>query len=167
MAVRSASSVQHGCSDAIEHLGVSRFIGSWRLISYRAIMPDGSRRDPLGKEPLGRLTYDDQGHVSVQFGRRGRARFASEELRGGTLEEMKAAFHGYVAYFGGYRVDEAAGLVTHHVLGSLFPNWEGQDQKRFFELDGDRLTLTTPPTPAAGGMVTLVLDWERERRGAG
>ena len=111
--------------------------------------------------------YDGDGRMAVQFGRRGRAPFASAEMRGGTAEEMKAAFHGYVAYFGTYAVDEAAGTVTHAVEGSLFPNWEGQAQVRHYRLEGNRLTLTTPPLPAAGGMVTLVLEWEREDREAG
>ena len=141
--------------------------GAWRLVSYRAEMPDGSVRHPLGADPLGRLMYDGDGRMTVQFGRRGRAPFASPEMRGGTAEEMKAAFHGYVAYFGTYTVDEAAGTVTHAVEGSLFPNWEGQAQVRTYRLEGNRLTLTTPPLPAAGGMVTLVLEWEREDREAG
>jgi len=130
------------------------------------MMPDGAIRHPLGGDPVGRLTYDAHGRMAVQFMRRERPPFASGEMRGGTVEEMKAAFHGYVAYYGTYTVDEAAGTVTHQVEASLFPNWVGQSQLRSFELSGDRLTLTTPPTPAAGGMVTLVLEWERETGGA-
>ena len=140
----------------------NRFRGVWRLVSYQAIMPDGSVRHPLGEDPVGRLTYDAEGRMAVQFMRRERPSFASGEMRGGTPEEMKTAFHGYVAYYGTYSADEAAGTVTHHIKASLFPNWVGQSQQRTFELTGDRLTLTTPPTPAAGGLVTLVLEWERE-----
>ena len=113
-------------------------------------MPDGASRLPLGADPLGQLTYDGDGRMAVQFGRRGRAPFASAEMRGGTAEEMKAAFHGYVAYFGTYTVDEAAGTVTHAVEGSLFPNWEGQEQVRRYRLEGNRLTLTTPPVAGRG-----------------
>lgn len=138
-------------------------IGTWRLVSYQARMPDGSTREPMGANPGGRLTYDRAGRMAVQFGRRDRPAFASGELRGGTPDEMKAAFFGYVAYYGAYSADADASTVTHRIEGSLFPNWEGQEQKRFYALDGDRLTLTTPPIPAAGQPVTLVLVWERDQ----
>jgi hypothetical protein len=145
-------------------------IGTWRLVSYQAHMPDGTVRDPMGANPAGRLTYDRQpaldrspgGRMAVQFRRRDRAAFASGELRGGTPDEMKAAFFGYMAYFGTYAVDEAASMVTHHVEGSLFPNWEGQEQIRFFGLEGNCLTLTTPPMLVAWQPVTLVLGWNRD-----
>ena len=42
------------------------------------------------------------------------------------------------------------------------PNWEGQQQKRFFELSGNRLKLSTPPTLwGGGGEIVGVLLWER------
>jgi len=37
------------------------------------------------------------------------------------------------------------GTVTHHVLGSKFPNWVGTDQVRLFKISGDTLRITAPP----------------------
>jgi len=80
----------------------------------------------------------------------------------GTPEEIKANYEGVISYFGPYEFDAEEGFVLHHVEGSLFPNWEGQAQKRFFELSGNRLTLSTPPTLwGGGGEIVAVLTWER------
>ncbi len=143
-------------------MNVTDVVGTWRLLSYQARMPDGTVRNPMGANPAGRLTYDRERRMAVQFQRRDRPRFANGEMRGGTPEEMKAAYFGYVAYYGAYRVDEATSTVTHVIQGSLFPNWEGQAQERFVQLAGNRLTITTPPFPSGGQPVTLVLVWERE-----
>lgn len=94
-----------------------------------------------------------------------RPAFISNDLRKGTPEEVRAAFDGYVAYFGTYEVSEEEGTVTHNIRGSLFPNWIGQNQKRFFEFTGNRLTLKTAPIPTAETAVTGILVWEREIMG--
>ena len=79
----------------------------------------------------------------------------------GTPEEVSAAFTGYVAYYGTYSVDEAAGVVTHLVAGSLFPNWVGGKQQRHFLLERDSLTLTTPPIVLQGSEWVFRLVWKR------
>ena len=80
----------------------------------------------------------------------------------GSAEEIKANYESFVSYFGPYEFDAEEGFVLHHVEGSLFPNWEGQAQKRFFELSGNQLTLSTPPTLwGGGGEIVAVLIWER------
>jgi hypothetical protein len=59
--------------------------------------------------------------------------FASGEGRKETDKEVRAAYDGYVAYFGTYRVDEAKSIVTHVVEGSLYPSYTGTDQPRPFK----------------------------------
>ena len=73
----------------------------------------------------------------------------------------KTAFTGFNAYFGTYEVDLAAGLVIHHVQGSLIPNWEGLPQRRRFTLTGDKLILEPPEIQAAGQKRTRRLTWQR------
>ena len=93
--------------------------------------------------------------------------FQSGNLLRGEPQEIKAAFEGYVAYYGTYEVDEEASSVTHHVQGSLFPNWVGNDQLRLFSLElgepgaRERLCLTTPPFVGKRAQMTLTLVWER------
>jgi hypothetical protein len=99
--------------------------------------------------------------MAAQIMRPGRPPFASGDRQRGTDAEVRAAHDGYLAYWGTWDVDPARGTVTHHVRGSLFPNWVGQDQVRAFTLDGDRLTLRTPPLRQGGREVVGVLAWER------
>ena len=136
-------------------------IGAWKLVSSEFRRSDGSVIYPYGRDAIGIISYDAAGNVTVQIMRADRPVFASGDLYGGTPEEIKAAFEGIISYFGRYEVDRAKGAVTHHIVGSSFPNWIGGDQVRFFELSGERLTLSTPPILAGGSTLTALLIWER------
>ena len=59
-------------------------------------------------------------------------------------------------------MDEKDGTIVHHVEGASFPNLMGSDQRRTFVLEGNRLTLSTPPILANRRTSTYVLVWERE-----
>ncbi len=137
------------------------FVGTWKLVSYEIKTADGGSMYPIGPNGMGILMYDAQGHMAVQLMQRDRPSFAQADVRLGTPDEIKAAFGGYFAYFGQYEVDEAGGVVTHHVEGCLVPNWIGGDQKRFYAFSANRLVLKTPPSQLGGvtGIQTLV--WER------
>ena len=138
-------------------------VGSWRLLSVEGRSTDGKVTLEYGPKPLGRLTYDASGRMSVHLLNPNRRRFASGDFLRPTPEELKEAFEGYFGYFGTYTVDETAGVVTHHVEGAAYPNYIGTAQRRFVLLDGNRLTLRTPPERAGGADITYVLIWERER----
>lgn len=59
-------------------------------------------------------------------------------------------------YFGAYTIDEDARAVTHHVIGSWFPNLVGSNEIRYFRLERDRLVLDAD---TAWGRVNIV--WEK------
>jgi len=44
---------------------------------------------------------------------------------------------------------------------SIFPNMEGAEQKRYFELSEDRLQLKTPPIRLDGEKAVGILQWEK------
>jgi hypothetical protein len=69
----------------------------------------------------------------------------------------------YTAYCGAYVVHEADRFAIHRLAFSLYPNGTGTDQKRFFQLSGDRLALTTPPFLRKGEQATARLVWEQLR----
>ena len=56
-------------------------------------------------------------------------------------EHALAACNDYLAYFGTYTVDAEKHVVTHHVEGSLAPDYTDTDQPRSFKLQGDRLEI--------------------------
>ena len=140
---------------------IQRFIGTWKLVTSEFRTSDGKVTYPLGEKAVGILVYDSGGRMAAQLMRPDRPKFASGDMRGGTPEEIKTAAEGYVAYFGTYEVDDKKGTVVHHVDASLFPNWLGQDQTRFFEFSDDLLTLKTPPILSGGQEITGVLVWKR------
>jgi len=144
-----------------------KLVGTWKLVAIDERDAEGRPVTPLdyGPEPIGMLMYDASGHMSVHAMRRGRPRLDSDDVHRATPEQAKAAFVGYGAYFGTYEVDEQAGVVTHHVQGSLIPNWEGSKQRRRFTLAGDKLVLEPPEIQAAGQKRTRRLTWQRVSAG--
>ena len=87
---------------------------------------DGRVTQPYGEEPRGLLMYDGRGSFSGQIMARGRPDFATGNLLKGTADEVRAAFEGYVAYYGSYTLDESGELMIHQVEGSFLPNWIGE-----------------------------------------
>ena len=136
-------------------------IGAWKLVSFELRHARGGTTHPFGEDVGGVLTYDAEGNFSVQIARADRPPFASGDMQGGTDDEIRSAYLGYIAYFGSYEVNERERYVVHHVRHSLFPNWEGGPQRRYLELSGDSLVLSTPPVPWGGESITGVLTWER------
>jgi hypothetical protein len=141
-----------------------QFIGTWKLVSCEARSSNGEVSYPYGRDPFGMLIYDSDGNMLVLLMRRDRPKFASDDLRRGTPEEIKVAFSGFNAYCGTYEVNEEKGTVTHHVEGSMFPNWVGTNQVRFFKFSGDQLLLSTPSMPLGGRQLTVYLIWARTRK---
>lgn len=141
-----------------------QLVGTWTLASFHSVRQDGSRFDMMGTSPEGMLMYDASGRMSVQIMRTDRLKFAKGNRLEGTPEENQSAVPGTIAYHGKYTVNKSERTVTHHIERSLFPNWDGVDQKRFFTLEGDELKLSTPPIPTAGGVTAVGhLVWKRAK----
>ena len=103
--------------------------------------------------------YNHGGYMSVAFMHANRPPFASKDMRAGTPEEKEAAFDSYQSYCGTYEVLDDK--VVHHIEVSLYPNWIGVAQERFFDFDGDKLSLSTPPLLLDGVEQTAHLIWQR------
>jgi len=139
----------------------TKFVGTWKLISFETRLSSGEVRHPMGPEPIGRIMYDDKGNMAVTLSRSDRSSMASPDKARAPLHEKGAALDSFEAYFGTYSVDEARQAVTHHVEGALFPNWAGTAQERFYSFAGDRLELSTAPVAYGGDTVIAVLVWQR------
>jgi Lipocalin-like domain len=137
------------------------FVGAWRLVSFESRDGEGRVHRPLGEDVVGQLLYDAHGNMSAILMRPDRPRFASEDLQRGTDAEVRAAFDGFLAYFGTYTVDAAKATVAHHVRAAAYPNWVGGDQVRHYRFEGPRLVLSTPALQVGGRPLTSTLVWER------
>jgi hypothetical protein len=137
------------------------FIGTWQLVSFESRDESGAAQYPMGRDVLGQLMYDAQGHMSALLAQSNVPPFASEDLHGGTDAELRAAFLGFFGYFGTYSFNLSEGTVMHHIRGATFPNWAGVDQLRFFKAQGEQLALSAPPMRIEGRQVTTTLIWRR------
>ena len=135
-----------------------RFIGTWKLVSFE-MRSDDQVTYPLGKDPVGYLIYSHEGYMAASLMASKRQRFLSMDILKATTEEIVAAYGTYVAYCGKYEVTEDK--VTHLVEVSLFPNWVGGKQERFYKLEGDELTLSTPPMIVGGKQQISYLIWKK------
>ena len=134
----------------------ARLLGAWRLVTWQSIGEDGAVTYPWGQDITGQLMYDDSGRMTGHLVRTGQLRFASEDWREATPEEMVRAWPAYFGYFGTFSVDTARSTVTHHVESGWFPNLAGTEQVRRYAFEGRRLVLDSD---TAWGRVRLV--WER------
>jgi Lipocalin-like domain len=133
-----------------------RLIGSWRLVSYETVDAAGRRGAPYGAAG-GRLTYDARGNMSGQVMRPSRP---AVDLAAGSASTARAAYAGYIAYFGRYEVAPDERSVTHRVEGALNPEWVGGEQVRQLRFDGDRLVLSAE-VRKPDAVVIHTLTWER------
>ena len=123
-----------------------KLIGAWRYLGTRI---DGASWN-RGANPKGIIYYGPHGEMSVQVAPDVKRTRAGAVM---TPEEAKIAVTDYVAYFGTYTIDEAAGTVTHHRHDSIQPGDSG-DLVRRYEFTGNRLVLRPPNS-------TMEVMWER------
>ena len=140
--------------------GISALAGVWTLVAADVIHPDGSRGRDYGEHPSGQMIIDPAGDYSVQIYRSERPRFAAGEKQKGTPAEFESAVMGASCHFGKMELDEAASTLIYKIESSSFPNWEGTQQRRRFELVGDELSYRVPPR--ANGDVPVSV-WRRRR----
>ena len=134
-------------------------IGAWRLVSYELAGSDGRVRRPYGPAPAGLLIYSADGYMSVAFAQPDRPGFASGDALRGTTAEWAACAKTYTSYAG--RSEVRGDRVLHYLDVSLYPDWLGTTQERFFILVDDRLTLRMPPYQQGSVEWRGTLIWER------
>ena len=131
--------------------------GTWTLVAADVLHPDGSRSHDYGEAPKGLLTIDRVGHYSLQIFRSDRSRFAGAKTSG-SPDEYRAAVMGSSTHYGTLMVEPAKHQLVFHIEGASFPNWEGQVQRRTFELRDDTLSYRVPPRPDGNVPVSV---WRR------
>lgn len=143
------------------------FVGTWRLLDYSFLHEDGSIEHPWGTSVRGYLLYSAEGYMSGNLSPASdwasrRARLASAiKSHGGAGAFRLAGRRDYIAYAGRYTVE--GDTVTHHVEASLFPNWVGRPEVRYYEFEGDTLTLRTGTIRSGKHTIIAQLVWQRVR----
>ncbi len=137
----------------------NQFVGTWRLVSFEFKDVNGEVSYPYGKDMIGYLMYAEDGYMSTVIMAANRPKFSSEDFLAGSTQEKANAMETYISYCGRYEIKDKK--VIHHVKASLFPNWVGTNQERFFEFTEDYLSLTTPSFRVSDKRLTGHLRWER------
>jgi hypothetical protein len=144
----------------LAHSADETLIGTWRLISFAAQdVETGTVTRPWGDAPAGFLTYTRGGRMSaVLTAEQRQAESGSAEQR---MQARAKLFMTQTAYAGTYTLTPDG--VVHHVEVASFPDWVGRDQVRYASLDGDTLTIKTPPLPRFPDlrMQVFTLTWRR------
>jgi Lipocalin-like domain len=140
-------------------MGPTSVVGTWRLVSSEGRSSAGDVSRPYGDGPVGLLLYGPDGYMSATLMRPDRPPFASGDRLRGTLEEVRLASEGFLAYCGTYDLDASKGLIVHHVTAADFPNIVGTDLVRRFVMENGYLALETQPVLRAGKTWVFRLTW--------
>jgi hypothetical protein len=136
---------------------VNPLLGTWKLRSYVVTDATGRQSTPYGEHPTGYLSYSADGRMQAIGAATERINPAGPAP---PENERVALYDTMFAYAGTYSLE--AGKVTHHVDISWNESWTGTDQVRFFELNGNTLTLRTHFTdPATNTELLYAVAWEK------
>jgi len=113
--------------------------GSWMLVSVYNEQ-DGKKTFQFGLNPRGSMILTPDGRFSLFMMRANLPKFAANSRIRGSTTENQAVVQGCAALFGTYKVlNEKEHMVSLHVEGSTFPNWDGEDQTRVMIVTGDEM----------------------------
>ncbi|QHP67606.1 lipocalin-like domain-containing protein [Bradyrhizobium sp. LCT2] len=131
--------------------------GSWKLTAWTIQIIGGELTEPMGQDPKGRAVFTPDGHVAFIITAANRKPATNDA-------ESAALLKSLLAYTGKFTIE--GDRFTTKVDISWNELLTGQDQVRFFKLEGDKLSLRTAEQISAvypGKKVVGTLEWERER----
>ncbi|XZN98979.1 MAG: lipocalin-like domain-containing protein [Microcoleus sp.] len=105
------------------------------------------------------LIYSPDGHMCATLSKNKRPNFPGGDILGGTLQQQAEAVQTYIAYCGKYEVKPDK--VVHLPDVSLFPNYIGTRQERFYKFENGKLVLNQAPELMDGKKQTAFIIWER------
>lgn len=133
--------------------------GTWQLVSWELRDGDGRVSYPMGRNPVGRLIYSGDGHMSVLITGRGRRKVIPGDPVLGVPDATITVARRSISYAGSFQ--RSGDRVTHRVELSTFPDWVGTDQERLISWQDGCLILSALPTTVGGREQSAVLVWER------
>jgi Lipocalin-like domain len=131
--------------------------GSWKLTSWTVQIIGGDVTEPFGRNPKGRAVITPDGYAAFIIAAANRKAAANDAESAALLKTL-------MVYIGPFTIE--GDKFTTKVDISWNELLTGQDQVRFFTLEGDRLTIRTAEQASAvypGKKVVGSLIWERER----
>jgi lipocalin-like protein len=122
----------------------SPLVSTWTLTTFEQGVSGGSAARVAN--PRGMLILDAAGHAFEFFTSQATQRIAGGQV---PVAEALAAFAAYGGFWGHYRVDAARKTITYRAESGVHPQIGGKEFSRSFELDENRLTITSTGEPYA------------------
>ena len=118
----------------------SPLVGTWKQLSG-TMMEEGStsERSNLSAAPNGFVNFSADGRLILLSTDSARKKPAGEVA---TAAEAEALYRSMIAYAGTYEL--AGNKVTYHLEATWNESWTGSKQVRFWKVEGELLTITTP-----------------------
>lgn len=118
----------------------SALIGTWKQLSG-TMVEEGSQvsKSNLSAAPNGFVNFSEDGRLILLSTDSARKKPAGEVP---TAAEAEALYRSMIAYAGTYKVE--GNKVTYDLEATWNESWTGTKQVRYWEISGDRLTVTTP-----------------------
>jgi len=118
----------------------SALIGTWKQLSG-TMVEEGSQvsKSNLSAAPNGFVNFSEDGRMILLSTDSARKKPAGEVP---TAAEAEALYRSMIAYAGTYKVE--GNKVTYDLEATWNESWTGTKQVRFWEINDDRLTVTTP-----------------------
>ncbi len=135
-------------------LAQSSLAGTYKLVSFATEIDDQPRINPMGKSPRGYLILTPTRWMHV---------ITAENRKFGTSIEAKSAlWESLSSYTGPYRLEGNEIVVA--VDASWNESWNGTQVARTWQVDGNRLSITTARAPFAldpSKMAVTRVVWEK------
>jgi len=134
-----------------------RIMGTWHLVSVlEKIDNEPVRIDPMWVHPDGYLNYGSDNRMMVIIISGNRKVSANHKE---TDTQSAALFHSMTSYAGTYKI--SGNKIIHQIDVSWNQKWNNTNQTRYYQINGNKLTLTLPPIRKAGSTITRSLQWEK------
>ena len=110
--VAFAGSHLHSGATAQEPSLKEQLIGTWMLVSWEQMQPDGTKFRKYGDDPRGFHIFERNGRFFAMMARPDLPKLSAADPQKATPEEARAIMAGSIAYYGTYVVNEAERMVT-------------------------------------------------------
>jgi hypothetical protein len=133
-----------------------QLVGSWKLSSWVIQIIGGEATQPFGPNPKGRAVFTQEGYAAFII-------VAANRQPATNNDESAALLKSLLVYTGKFAIEGDKFTTKVDISGNELLT--GQDQVRFFKLEGDRLSIRTAEQISSvyvGKKVVGTLTWERE-----
>lgn len=138
---------------------LKKLLGTWKLIEFIGKNTDEDIFYPFGENPVGYITFTEDGHMFTTITFADRGNFSSNDRLRTPIEEKVKAYDTHISYCSKYRIEDNKVLLD--VLASSVPNWVGGTEERFFSFEDKKLILETAPRLINGNHLIMRVSWEK------